>query len=228
MASFRWATANVGVAGPSLDRVCVEERDGALLVVLADGAGGVANGAAAADAVIAARASWAVDDALASDGREAVAWIGTGDRAVAAAGHGGECTAVVAVVRDARVVGASVGDSVAWVCTAGGVVALTASQRRRPFVGSAAAVAVPFAGDVRSGRLLVASDGLWKYAAVDRLRAAATHGDVERAAEQLVELVRLPSGWLQDDVSLALVEREARPLELDPRQNPGGIPRAEG
>lgn len=53
--------------------------------------------------------------------------------------------------------------------------------------------------------LLVASDGLWRYARLAELVDACAVDDLDRAASRLVARVRLPSGALQDDVALALV-----------------------
>jgi hypothetical protein len=51
-------------------------------------------------------------------------------------------------------------------------------------------------------RVLLASDGLCKYALLERICTLALRGPVEHAA---VDCVRLPSGTLQDDVAVVLV-----------------------
>ncbi len=58
-----------------------------------------------------------------------------------------------------------------------------------------------------SGTFLLASDGLWKYVAQPLIRATAILPDVDRAAQALVQLARLPSGGVQDDVTVALCRR---------------------
>ncbi len=202
-----FATVNVASGTRSQDRVTVDEVGDALLIVLADGAGGMAGGAAAADAFINTRAVWDPRDALESGGRAAVAWIEAIDRALSRSAHGGECTGVVVVVHGDVIAGAGVGDSCACVCSGEGIVDLTEFEQRKPLVGSGRAVAVPFVGRMNGGRLLVASDGLWKYAARERIAAIAGESDVEDAARRLVDMVRLRTGGLQDDVSIALVRR---------------------
>ncbi len=53
--------------------------------------------------------------------------------------------------------------------------------------------------------LVVASDGLWRYARSAEIAAAARLPTLEEAAAALLALVRLPSGGLQDDVGIVLV-----------------------
>lgn len=54
------------------------------------------------------------------------------------------------------------------------------------------------------GTLLVASDGLLRYARRSDVARIASETDLAIAAHALVDLVRLPSGGLQDDVSIVL------------------------
>ena len=67
-----------------------------------------------------------------------------------------------------------------------------------------------FTAPALDGTLLIASDGLFNYAPVESLRQVAQEADLEAAAHQLVELVRLPSGALWDDIAVIL----CRPLRL--------------
>jgi serine/threonine protein phosphatase PrpC len=82
---------------------------------------------------------------------------------------------------------------------------LTARQRRRPLLGSGEALPVQFEAERGGGRLLLASDGLVKYATVERICALAIQGTVSEAATALANSVRLPSGALQDDVAVVIV-----------------------
>src|SRR5262249_7289847 len=97
--------------------------------------------------------------------------------------------------------GASVGDSGAWLIDP--FVDLTSAQKRKPLIGSGRACPVPFASPF-AGTLLLASDGLFKYAAQSRIRQLAAHPELERIPEMLVDAVRLPSGNLQDDVAVMI------------------------
>ena len=73
----------------------------------------------------------------------------------------GETTTVLLIVDGNRLYGASVGDSEAWMLGTANL-RLTASQQRKPLLGSGAASPVPFSA-VLDGVLLLASDGLFKY-----------------------------------------------------------------
>jgi hypothetical protein len=186
------------------DRLAVCRTPDGAVIVVADGAGGVGGAALAAQSVsdfllgCAAQASgdprvWA--DAL----REA-------DRALAAASHGGLTTAVVVELHGNRLCGASVGDSGAWAIGESGIVDLTASQSRRPLMGSGAAQPVTFGPVSERGRLLVASDGIFKYATREVLAACALTGALEYAVSALIDAVRLRNGKLQDDVAVVLCD----------------------
>ena len=130
------------------------------------------------------------------------------DRALAAQGPG-ETTLVLAVVRAGEVFGASVGDSAAWLIEGDGHLDLTHAQARKPLLGSGCAWPVGFGPGPfpLSARLLLASDGLVKYASPERLCVTARGIPAGRAAQSLIECVRLPAGHLPDDVSVILCER---------------------
>lgn len=99
------------------------------------------------------------------------------------------------------------------------VIDLTGRQRRKPLLGSGAAVPVGFSATWTAGfsttwtpgTLLIATDGLFKYAPARRVAEIARGADLAAAAEALVEQVRLPSGGLQDDVAVVLCRRSEAP-----------------
>lgn len=168
------------------------------MFVVADGAGGIGGGAGAAEAVIAA-----VGEAAS---RNVESWeqvLARVDRQLTI----GETTAVVCSVVGDVIVGASVGDSGAWLVEDSRVDDLTQAQRRKPLLGSGRAVIVPFTGRLAGATLLLASDGLLKYASAERIAACAGGADLEAVARELVDLVRLRSGALPDDVAVLLARR---------------------
>jgi serine/threonine protein phosphatase PrpC len=179
------------------DRAVVLALEDGILIALADGAGGTANGALAAQAVIDAahRPNAAADLAsLLESVDEELARLG------------GQSTAVLIALTESAMHGASVGDSSAWLVHRNGdAIELTANQERKPLLGSGA---LPFSFAIQwsEGRtLLVASDGLLRYAPIARIARVITECETLRgAAKQLVDLVRLPDGSLQDDVSIVL------------------------
>jgi hypothetical protein len=83
---------------------------------------------------------------------------------------------------------------------------LCADQRRKPLRAPVRALPVVFDANPCGGRLLLATDGLVNYARVYRICALAMQGSVAEAAAALADCVRLPSGGLQDDVAVVLVQ----------------------
>jgi hypothetical protein len=83
---------------------------------------------------------------------------------------------------------------------AGAIADLTAHQHRKPLLGDGAAVVGIAAPPLGDATLLVASDGLWRFA--DRAAIAAC---ASRDGDALVSLVRQRHGELLDDVSVILV-----------------------
>jgi serine/threonine protein phosphatase PrpC len=120
----------------------------------------------------------------------------------------GQCALVVAAIVGPRIVGASAGDCGAWLIT-DSINDLTERQVRKPLVGSGSAVAVPFEAELGAATLLLASDGLLKYAQRNQIAALARDADVERVAHQLAQLPRLRSGELQDDLAIIVCRRKS-------------------
>ena len=176
----------------------MERHGDRTLVVVVDGAGGVAGGAAAAELVCAE-----VEQACQAKISDWVACLEDVDRHLAGRG---QAAAVVAVIGDDGTVrGASVGDCQAWMFDGALARELTAAQVRKPLLGEGPAVPVGFEGRLE-GVLLVATDGLWKYVRRERVAEVVGALLIKEAAEALVDDARLKSGALQDDVALAIVE----------------------
>jgi serine/threonine protein phosphatase PrpC len=182
----------LGAKGKGQDRIAaVHSRDG-IVVALADGAGGMSEGAATAEEAV----------RMASTGQ--APWTTVIQR-IDENDAGGQCALVVVAVEGTKLVGASVGDCGAWLITEK-VVKLTERQIRKPLVGSGQAVAVAFEADF-AGTLLLASDGLFNYVQPELIVACARKADLQAAAEALANLPRLRSGKLPDDVSVVLCRR---------------------
>ena len=80
--------------------------------------------------------------------------------------------------------------------------------RRKPYLGYGAAWPEPFNAELRDGTLLLASDGLWKYADLDRIADIVRSTEpLDAVARRLVDAARLPNGTLQDDITVALCRR---------------------
>jgi serine/threonine protein phosphatase PrpC len=190
----------------SEDRAEVFDSEGDLVVVVADGAGGMRGGVEASAALIETVRSVASDSSLdVHDGDLWSALLMEADAALAAR-RVGETTGVVVVVGASGVTGVSVGDSEAWVVSAKSIDDLTCNQER-PRLGSGRAIPVGFRRTDVGGVLLVATDGLFRYASPERISATVRETDASEVAEHLMALVRLPSGAYQDDVGIVVVAR---------------------
>jgi len=184
------------------DRAIAIPAAGGYLVAVADGAGGTGNGAVAAESLIAFVTKLSVEAASA----DWFAALCAFDDELSARPMSGQTTGIVAFIDSERVRGASLGDSSAWlIAPSGGMTDLTARQRRKPLLGSGEALPVVFEAERLGNHVLLASDGLFKYAQVDRICALATRGTVADAANALVDCVRLPSGAFHDDVAIVIV-----------------------
>jgi serine/threonine protein phosphatase PrpC len=198
MAMWTVASAVQGARGAGQDRVVTDGDGDRWLLVLADGAGGSGGGAGAAEAVVAGVVAQLRRSASALEIEDSLTAC---DRAPL----GGETTAVVVVVDGSEVRGASVGDSEAWLINRRNrdVRVLTEYQVRKPLLGRSEAIVAAFAAAATvDDVLLIGSDGLFKYIARAKLLALVAATDVVALPAALIAAVRLPSGGLQDDVSV--------------------------
>jgi serine/threonine protein phosphatase PrpC len=173
-----------------------------LVLVVADGAGGMSGGAEAAQFLVESVKKRIASTSMNMDGlRELLTFL---DREMAAIGAFGETTGVIVVLSDNGIFGASVGDSGAFVFSNAGLENLTANQIRKPFLGSGRAIPIPFSREQLNGTLLVATDGLLKYTSLEKIAATILATDFDGAANKLIKLVRYQSGALPDDISVLL------------------------
>jgi serine/threonine protein phosphatase PrpC len=113
--SFSVAQALAFVREPGQDRLAVLQHEDALIVVVADGVGGISGGAAAADLLLKLIEEAAIAPSF--DPLRSEAWaelLTRADVVLEADPHAGETTGVVIAVAEGLVVGASCGDSGAW------------------------------------------------------------------------------------------------------------------
>lgn len=183
------------------DRIQVSHHGVFSTIVVADGAGGMGGGRAAAEAVCLRLGC--VDPAAGVDWSNA---LRSTDNYLTRHGDCGLATGVVVELAARSLRGASIGDSGAWLLNDGRLEDLTIGQHRKPLIGTGTAVPVDFGPLPFQGRLLVASDGLFKYASRRVLMDALNLGTIEEAVDRLVDSVRLPNGGLQDDVAVVLAE----------------------
>ncbi|TWT93491.1 protein phosphatase 2C domain-containing protein [Neorhodopirellula pilleata] len=186
------------------DRIDVITDGDRTLIVVADGAGGTGDGHIAAETVIReTRANYtAIDNS--TDWSEFLSQL---DFRV----HTGETTAVIVDVHPDRILGASVGDSCAWVIDGADITDLTRTQNRKPLLGSQAANPAPFWHGPLNGLLLVGSDGFFNYAKREQITPLMGRTDFFAIPRACVDMVRLASGDLWDDTAVVVCRvRQAR------------------
>ena len=177
------------------DRIDVIVDGDRTLIVVADGAGGTGDGHLAAETVI--RETRANFTAI-ENSTDWSTFLSQLDHRV----HSGETTAVIVDVRPDRILGASVGDSCAWVIDGADVTDLTRTQTRKPLLGSQSAKPAPFWHGPLNGILLVGSDGFFDYAKRDQITPLIGRTDFFAVPSACVDMVRLPSGDLWDDTAI--------------------------
>jgi serine/threonine protein phosphatase PrpC len=176
-----------------------------LILVLADGAGGLSGGAKAAEFVVENTKSRVNSTMVSSD--QLCTFLIALDREMSVSGTMGETTCVIVILSEAGVIGASVGDSGALIFSKGGVDNLTRNQIRKPLLGSGQAAPVGFNRTLLDGVLLIASDGLLKYTSQEKIAAVIAATSFADTTKKLIDLVRYQSGTLPDDVSVLLVQK---------------------
>jgi serine/threonine protein phosphatase PrpC len=199
------AFAYCGAGPQGADRCQVLHSPAAAIAIIADGAGNSSAGAAAAESVLWHVAEYlnGVPISLDDTARfcELLAYI---DRALSR-NDTGEATGLFAAVSPLGIYGAGVGDCVAWLIDDEGYRDLTASVPRKPLLGSGYACPSAFALPPTPGTLLLATDGLWKYAPADSICAVARKSALEAAVAELLTLPMLASGGVPDDIGVILV-----------------------
>jgi PPM family protein phosphatase len=185
------------------DRVAVFSEPARTVIVVADGAGGSGVGAQAAAIVVeeVRRALPSLDSPT--------QWCNL----LRQVDHGigsGESTAVVVDLRRDSVLGASVGDSQAWVVEGAQIKILTSGQRRKPLLGSGEAEPVGFESEKLGGLLIAATDGFCNYVKREEMVKVIPYEDLVVLPKRLVDMVRLHSGALNDDVGIVVCRAKRR------------------
>jgi serine/threonine protein phosphatase PrpC len=193
----------------SEDTADVFELDDAIVVALADGAGGIRGGALASGSLVTAVRSAVDDPAFARTDPLAWAELFRATDTALASNRTGETTGVVIILGSRGLIGVSTGDSEAWIVGSTQIDDLTVGQHTKRRLGSGRVVPVTFERPAFSGVLVVATDGLFKYASPDVIARLVRANTIGMAAEQLVELVRLRSGAMADDVAVVLVAQSS-------------------
>jgi serine/threonine protein phosphatase PrpC len=191
------ATHRVESGGANEDRLLVARRgERNTVCIVCDGAGNGGQGGLAADLAIAELGR------IAQDGfPDWVRVLLSVDQLLKREAQGGETTCVAVDISDhGECRGASVGDSGAWMLPAGSAVRDLTAHQDRARLGSGHAHPLRFKAQLM-GRLVLATDGLFKYTRAADIRTCAARG-----VDALIDSVRLKSGALQDDVAVILLQ----------------------
>jgi serine/threonine protein phosphatase PrpC len=192
----------------SHDRADVFARGDTAVLVVADGAGGLAGAAAASDVFVDRVRDVVLDatfDLLAPSGWERLFRDVDVDLALRSAG---ETTAVVVVLAIGMLVCTVAGDSEAWLMRPTEVDpldSLTAGASRARLGSGRARPSSALRGRLE-GRLVVATDGLFRHVAKDHLLAILRQSRFGSVADALVDAARSPSGDLADDIAVLVAE----------------------
>lgn len=192
------------------DQIAIDHHHNHWIIVVADGAGGTGGSTQAAQAVCdGVLAEFNTHTGTSKDTRWG-AFLLDLDRKMPRICDGGQTTAVVIDINNGLITGASVGDSQAWLVTDTTTLDLTLHQQRQPLLGSGEANPIGlrsiYMNGQNPGRLLVGSDGLFKYAQPGSIASLARSSDLGNAVNNLVDSVRLKNGALPDDVAVVLCE----------------------
>lgn len=186
---------------------------GVLLCALADGQGGRAGGAEAArvavEECLRAASSFAAYALF-----EPAPWypiVSAADEAVCEEDEAGFCSLVALCVSGRQVCGASCGDCAVLLLSGGTETELTVRQHKNPPVGSSAARPVAFSALLQPGwKLLIVSDGVWKYVGWEQMAQIAARHEGREMGEALRGAARAANGGrMQDDFSVVLVSEAA-------------------
>jgi serine/threonine protein phosphatase PrpC len=191
------------------DRALVLPMGDDHIVCVADGSGGVSGAAMAAELFVAGvqRAVGAREIDLG----DPVAWmalLGDLDCEIARQPDAGETTGIALAVTATAIVGASVGDSRAWLFSEGAT-ELTSEQIRKPRLGTGRASPRSFAADAK-GVLVAGTDGLFDHARINDIEAVARTRSSTNAADDLIRILRSRFRMLPDDTAVVIARLDDR------------------
>jgi serine/threonine protein phosphatase PrpC len=184
------------------------------LCALADGQGGQAGGARAAQLACRSviEAAVALPVRVLTDIATWATLLRQADMAVLADADAGYTTLVGFTLSGRQIAGSSNGDCAVWLAGEGEQVDdLTALQAKNPPVGSGSAAIVPFTARLQGmWQVLAMSDGVWKYVGGEQVGVLAAKLRGQDLIDKLQALARLPgSGRFPDDFTIVVLGAES-------------------
>lgn len=204
---FKTHLATATAHSENQDRAAVIEYPHGIVLIIADGAGGMSGGREAADFVIQSLKEQFVSEDAFSNPLICYNLLREVDHQLYVHPLAGQTTAVVVAINEEFVCGASVGDSSAFLLQDNIDIELTAQQWQKPLLGSGIAEPTAYGPIPLNGILLLATDGLMKYSPLSKIRDIVLNNHLESVANQLIESVRYPSGNLPDDVTVIACQK---------------------
>jgi len=198
---FDYCAQTVG----SDDRVAVYQKSDILIAVVADGAGGMSGASEAADYFLKLVQKKILTAANYINDRYCCQMLLEVDSLLYKHPIAGETTGIIAVINNNCIVGASVGDSEAYLISNKSW-QLTEHQYRKPLLGSGAAIPIAFGPINLDGTLILGSDGLFKYADFGEISHIIKSSQPKEGILRLFDLLRLPSGSFMDDVAVIIAK----------------------
>lgn len=186
------------------DRAAVYQQHDILIAVVADGAGGMSGASEAADYCLKFVQKKNLTEANYIDDTSWCRVLAEIDSSLYNHPRAGETTGIIAIINTNNncIIGASVGDSEAYLISNQSWLNLTEHQYRKPLLGSGAAIPIPFGPINIDGTLILGSDGLFKYADFSDINHITKSYQPKESVLRLFDLVKLPSGSFMDDVSI--------------------------
>jgi serine/threonine protein phosphatase PrpC len=193
------------------DRARLFAHRSTTILVLADGAGGVAGGHAASDALVEAVSTAIAGDCDAWDVRGWLRVFHETDATLSRA-RCAETTGIVAVFDGDAVFGVSAGDSELWIVGAEAVDAVTRGQSAARLGSGRVAPRHFHRVLLESDTVVCGSDGLFKHVAASEVAAAARRATVESAAAAL----EIAASRSPDDAVFAVLRRFQEHKKIEP------------
>lgn len=198
----RYAHRSLVHTGKGDDRVkVVELGENTVCAVLADGSGAVSGGRRAAELVVDKLSQKRPEDF--GDLFDSILAL---DSQLKRDSQAGLSTVVSVYTMGLSFIGAVVGDSEALLIQDGKVSNLAPDKEIQPLVGDGEAFPTVFTGSLEGAIMLICSDGLSKYiSAADVLSISSQLTDPVAIVDELINVIDLPEGELQDDVSVIVI-----------------------
>lgn len=202
---FDYAKIQEGFRARCEDRAEIYLLDDKLIAVVADGVGGQAGGERAAEMVLEEIRAKAPDMGNIMDEAAWNQFILDLDKKIFETEGAGQTTCIIIAATKERFIGVSCGDSGVWQVSESEVTDLVESSEKELFLGCGESRPHAFSGDF-SGTLLAASDGLFKFADMDKILSVVRSEPPKLAASKLFQLVLGNSkGILRDDVAITVL-----------------------